>query len=298
MKIMITGASGQLGRALQELLANESNVTIVATSTKGSERNTEFPILPLDITKEQSVMSFIMGQKPDVIMNCAAYTKVDLCETNEEEAARINGDGPRYLARAAKQVDAKLIHISTDYVFDGKAKEPYIETAPTNPVSAYGRTKLLGEQAVMEEWDKVFIVRTAWLYGDGKNFVKTMLALAENHKELTVVCDQHGTPTSAFELAKMIWYLANTEQYGIYHGTCEGSTTWYEFAKEIFKVFGKEVQVHPVTSKEYNAAANRPLYSVLENHKLNTETNYRMKEWKQALSDYKRMALGQRRKVI
>lgn len=286
MKVMITGANGQLGRALHELLASEPKVRLIATGSRVSAKEAPFPIYALDISDEQAVSSFVREQCPDVIINCAAYTKVDLCESNEAEALKINGDGPRYLARAAKEVDAKLIHVSTDYVFDGKSKKPYIETDETNPVSAYGRTKLAGEQAVMEEWDKVFIVRTAWLYGDGKNFVKTMLSLADTHKELRVVNDQYGTPTTAVELAKMLWYLAKTEQYGIYHGTCEGSTTWYEFAKEIFRVFDKQIVVHPVTSKEYNAKADRPEFSVLENHKLNTETDYRMKDWKEALLDY------------
>lgn len=286
MKVMITGANGQLGRALYELLASESKVTLILTGSASSAKEAPFPIYPLDITDREVVSSFVREQNPDVIINCAAYTKVDLCESNEAEALKINGDGPRYLARSAKEVDAKLIHVSTDYVFDGKAKKPYIETDKTNPVSAYGRTKLAGEQAVMEEWDKVFIVRTAWLYGDGKNFVKTMLSLADTHKELRVVNDQYGTPTTTVELANMLWYLAKTEQYGIYHGTCEGSTTWYEFAKEIFRVFHKQVIVHPVTSEEYNATADRPEYSVLDNHKLNTETDYRMKDWKEALLDY------------
>lgn len=286
MKVMTTGANGQLGRAVHELLAEEKDVTLVSTANTASVKEAPFIVKPLDITDEQAVLSFVEQEKPDAIINCAAYTKVDLCETNEEQAAKINGAGPGYLAKAAKAVDAKLIHVSTDYVFDGKARKPYVETDPTNPVSAYGRTKLAGEKAVMENYDKVFIVRTAWLYGDGKNFVKTMLALSDTHKELRVVNDQYGTPTSAWELAKMLWYLAGTKRYGIYHGTCEGSTSWYEFAKEIFRVFGKQVIVHPVTSEEYNAKAARPGYSVLENQKLNTETEYRMKDWKEAFSDY------------
>lgn len=286
MKVMLTGANGQLGRALQELLQQEPKVTVFATASKTSALEAPFPVTVLDITDQEAVRAVVLEESPDIIINCAAYTKVDQCETDEENAAKVNEDGPRYLARAAKLVDAKLVQVSTDYVFDGKSEKPYVETDETNPVSAYGRTKLAGEKAVMEEWDKVFIVRTAWLYGDGKNFVKTMLNLAKTHKELSVVMDQHGTPTTAMELAKMIWFIAQTSRYGIYHGTCEGSTTWYEFAKEIFKVFGKTVLVHPVTSKEYNAAANRPEYSVLCNCKLNKETDYRMKEWKEALQDY------------
>lgn len=284
MRVMTTGANGQLGRALYAILKEKPEVTLISTGSVGNE--TIFPIQPLDITDKKTVMDFVLEKKPDVIINCAAYTKVDLCETEEEKAARINTLGPANLAKAAKAVNAKLVQVSTDYVFDGTAASPYQEMDETNPVSAYGRTKLAGEKAVQEEWDKVFIIRTAWLYGDGNNFVKTMLQLAKTHSELRVVTDQFGTPTTAVELAKMIWYLIQTERYGIYHGTCEGSTSWYEFAKEIFRVFGKEVTVHPVTTLEYNAKANRPGYSVLENQKLNSETEYRMKEWKEALYDY------------
>lgn len=286
MKVMLTGANGQLGRALKELLEPMNEVTLLVTGSVTSAGKASYPMRALDITEEKEVLDFVKTEKPDVIINCAAYTKVDLCEEKEAEAFLVNADGPRYLAKAANEVDAKLVQVSTDYVFDGTATKPYVESDETNPVSAYGRTKLAGEQAVLEEWNKVFIVRTAWLYGDGKNFVQTMLSLASTHSELRVVMDQYGTPTTAAELAKMIWYLVQTERYGIYHGTCEGSTSWYEFAKEIFRVFGKEVTVHPVTSEEYNAKAARPGYSVLENHKLNTETEYRMKDWKDALSDY------------
>lgn len=284
MRVMTTGANGQLGRALYAILKDKPEVTLISTGSVANE--TIFPIEPLDITDEKMVMSFVQEKKPDVIINCAAYTEVDSCETEEEKAARINALGPANLAKASKAVDAKLVQISTDYVFDGTATSPYQEMDETSPVSAYGRTKLAGEKAVQEEWDKVFIIRTAWLYGDGNNFVKTMLQLAKTHSELRVVNDQFGTPTTAVELAKMIWYLVQTERYGIYHGTCEGSTSWYEFAKEIFRVFGKDVTVHPVSTKEYNAKANRPGYSVLENHKLNSETDYRMKEWKEAFYDY------------
>lgn len=285
MKVLTTGANGQLGRAIYEILKKE-DVILVSTDYVVPEMETLFPIQSLNITDENAVMELIQKEKPDIIINCAAHTQVDLCEIEEEKAYRINAVGPLNLAKAAKSVDAKLVQVSTDYVFEGNGQKPYVETDQTNPVSAYGRTKLAGEQEVQKEWNKVFIVRTAWLYGDGKNFVRTMLNLAENYKELRVVNDQYGTPTTAFELAKMIWFIAQTERYGIYHATCEGSTSWYEFAKEIFKVFGKDVAVHPVTTAEYNAKAARPAYSVLENHKLNTETEYRMKDWQAALDDY------------
>lgn len=285
MKVLTTGANGQLGRAIYEILKKE-DVILVSTDYVVPEMETLFPIQSLNITDENAVMELIQKEKPDIIINCAAHTQVDLCEIEEEKAYQINAVGPLNLAKAAKSVDAKLVQVSTDYVFEGNGQKPYVETDQTNPVSAYGRTKLAGEQEVQKEWNKVFIVRTAWLYGDGKNFVRTMLNLAENYKELRVVNDQYGTPTTAFELAKMIWFIVQTERYGIYHATCEGSTSWYEFAKEIFKVFGKDVAVHPVTTAEYNAKAARPAYSVLENHKLNTETEYRMKDWQAALDDY------------
>ena len=274
-KILITGCNGQLGRALNQLLAGQ-NIEIINTDVD-----------TLDICDREQVLHLVKAQKPDTIINCAAHTAVDKCETDKENAHRINALGPENLAMAAKEVDAQIIQISTDYVFDGSGKEPYVEDDKPCPQSVYGSTKLAGEQAVMAATDKYYIVRTAWLYGDGSNFVKTMLRLAEKQDKITVVNDQFGSPTSALELGRMLLHIADTKDYGIYHGTCEGFTNWYEFAVEIFRLAGKTVNVVPVTTEEYPASvAKRPAYSVLENQKLNNQGSYRMKDWKAALEEY------------
>lgn len=275
MRILITGAKGQLGLALNEQLKDKKDIIL---------KNTD--VNSLDICNYEQVKDRITEFLPEVIVNCAAYTAVDLCETDQENAYQINAIGPKNLAMVAEQVGAKFFQISTDYVFDGNTNKPYVETDQTNPQSVYGTTKLEGEKETMKYCHKYFIIRTAWLYGEGKNFVKTMLHLAKTKDFLTVVDDQHGTPTSASELARMILYLMDTEQYGIYHGTCEGETTWYEFAKEIFNQAGITIKVNPVTTAEYKTVAKRPAYSVLENKKLKEETGFQMKNWKDALKEY------------
>lgn len=274
-KILITGCNGQLGRALNQLLTGQDTEII----------NTD--VDTLDICDREQVLHLVKAEKPDTIINCAAHTAVDKCETDKENAQRINALGPENLAMAAKEVDAQIIQISTDYVFDGTAQKPYVESDIPCPQSVYGSTKLAGEQAVMAATDKYYIVRTAWLYGEGNNFVKTMLRLAEERDTITVVKDQFGSPTSALELGRMLLHIADTGDYGIYHGTCEGYTSWYEFAVKIFRLAGKAVNVIPVTTEEYPAAvAKRPAYSVLENQKLNQQGSYRMKDWETALEEY------------
>lgn len=276
-KVLITGGNGQLGRSLCSIL-KDVDTEVIATDTD-----------TLDIRDFKQTEEFVLKYKPDTIINCAAHTNVDKCETDAENAKRINEDGARNLAIAAGKTGAQIVQVSTDYVFDGNAKKPYTEDDRTNPQSVYGRTKLAGEKAVIENCDKYFIVRTAWLYGDGNNFVKTMLKLADKTDCITVVNDQYGTPTSSLELARMILYIIPSGQYGIYHGTCEGGTNWYEFACEIMKQAGKDVKVMPVTTEEYmknKKAATRPAYSVLENKKLNSMGTYRMKEWRKALAEY------------
>jgi dTDP-4-dehydrorhamnose reductase len=211
---------------------------------------------------------------------------VDLCETQEEAAYAMNSLGPKYLAEAAKKADAVFVQVSTDYVFSGKKEGAYLEDDETDPQSVYGKTKLAGEEFTKAAGGRYFIVRTAWLYGEGKNFVRTMLNLAKDHNRLTVVNDQTGTPTSTDELARAILFLADRKEYGIYHATCEGSVTWYGFAKKIFEYAGKEIEVVPVTSEEYKTAAERPKNSVLENRKLNALSGFRMKDWQSALKEY------------
>ena len=283
-KILVTGCNGQLGRAIRKEYENEQ-ITFINTDVIEAEG-----IIALDITDIDQVMRLIKSEKPDVIINCAAHTNVDACEKQCDLAYKINAIGPRNLSIAASEVNAKMIHVSTDYVFEGNGQKPYTEFDMPNPVSAYGKTKLEGERFVQQFADRYFILRTAWLYGDGKNFVKTMLRLAETHDEVSVVCDQLGTPTSAVELAKMIHYLEGTDNYGLFHATCEGDTNWAVFAEEIFKLAGKNVKVNHVTSEQYAqmnpASANRPAYSILDNYMLRLTSEYKMADWKDALQAY------------
>lgn len=273
-KLLITGCSGQLGRALNRVYEGEQ-VQII---------NTDVP--ELDITNLDAVMRFVREQKPDVIMNCAAMTAVDLCESQYEKAFQINAVGPRNLSIAARETGAKLFQVSTDYVFSGNAAEPYVETDRPDPQSVYGSTKLAGEQFVRDFADRYFIIRTAWLYGEGKNFAATMLRLAESNDTVRVVRDQYGTPTSALELAKMMHVLEPTENYGIFHGTCEGQCSWADFAAEIFRQAGKNTNVEYITTAEYPTPAKRPAYSVLENQMLHLTTDFKMQQWQDALSVY------------
>lgn len=279
-KILITGANGQLGRSLLSIL-EDTDIEVIPTDAD-----------TLDICDYNQVQEFVLLHKPDTIINCAAHTAVDKCETDIKNAERINATGAKNLAVAAGKADAQIVQVSTDYVFDGSANKPYTEKDQTNPQNVYGRTKLAGEEAVIENCNRHFIVRTAWLYGEGNNFVRTMLKLADERDSIKVVNDQYGTPTSSLELARMILYIIPSGQYGIYHATCEGETNWYEFACEIMKQAGKNVKVIPVTTNEYQTnekAARRPAYSVLENQKLNSMGKYRMKDWKEALTEYMHM---------
>lgn len=289
-KILVTGCNGQLGRAIRKEYA-ASDVEFINTDVVEGEG-----VVSLDITDVDAVLKLVRAEKPDVIINCAAHTNVDKCEEQWNLAYKINAIGPRNLSIAATEADAKMIHVSTDYVFEGNGTRPYTEFDAPNPVSAYGKTKLEGENFVKEFAKKHFILRTAWLYGDGKNFVKTMLALAENHDELNVVCDQVGTPTSAVELAKMIHYLESTENYGTFHATCEGDTNWADFAEAIFKRAGKNVKVNHVTSKQYKemnpASANRPAYSILEDYMIKLTSDFVMADWQDALDVYMKELLG------
>lgn len=283
-KILVTGCNGQLGRAIRKEYAG-SDVEFVNTDVTEGEG-----VKALDITDVDAVLKMVEETKPEVIINCAAHTNVDACETQWDLAYKINAIGPRNLSIAASKAGAKMIHVSTDYVFEGNGTRPYTEFDEPNPVSAYGKTKLEGENFVKAFADKYFILRTAWLYGEGKNFVKTMLRLAETHGEVSVVSDQLGSPTSAVELAKMIHYLEPTENYGVFHATCEGDTNWAEFAEAIFKRAGKNTKVNHVTSEQYAkmnpASANRPAYSILDNYMLRLTSDFRMADWQDALDVY------------
>ena len=283
-KILVTGCNGQLGRAIRKEYA-DSNVEFINTDVTEGDG-----VKALDITDVNAVLKMVEETKPEVIINCAAHTNVDACETQWDLAYKINAIGPRNLSIAASKAGAKMIHVSTDYVFEGNGTRPYTEFDEPNPVSAYGKTKLEGENFVKAFADKYFILRTAWLYGEGKNFVKTMLRLAETHDEVSVVSDQLGSPTSAVVLAKMIHYLEPTENYGVFHATCEGDTNWAEFAEAIFKRAGKNTKVNHVTSEQYAkmnpASANRPAYSILDNYMLRLTSDFKMADWQDALDVY------------
>ena len=274
-KVIVTGADGQLGRAINLQYAGSGEYELINTD-----------VGDLDITDIDKVMKFVREIRPYAIINCAAYTAVDACEKEEDRAFRINAIGPRNLSIAATETGAKLMHVSTDYVFDGNGTRPYVETDPTGPQGAYGRTKLAGENFVREFGDRHYIVRTAWLYGDGKNFVKTMLRLAETHDQVRVVMDQVGSPTSADELARAIAYLLPTENYGLFHGTCEGDCSWAQFTEEIFRLAGKNTKVEAITSEEYGAAAKRPAYSILENYMFKMTTDFMFADWHDAIAEY------------
>lgn len=282
-KILVTGCNGQLGRAIRQVYGQ--TVEFILTDVVDGD-----DIVSLDIMNLEQVLAFVCEKKPDVIINCAAATNVDGCENDVDFAYKLNAIGPRNLAIAAAKVGAKLVHVSTDYVFAGNAEAPINEFATPGPISAYGRTKYEGEKFVQQFSDRFFIVRTAWLYGDGKNFVKTMLRLAGNHDEVSVVCDQLGSPTSAIELARMIQHIEPTENYGIFHGTCEGDTNWADFTEEIFRLKGVSCKVNHVTSKQYKemnpASADRPHYSILDNYMLRLTSDYRMADWKDAIKEY------------
>lgn len=281
MKILVTGCNGQLGRAVNEQYAGNENVELINTDVD-----------QLDITNVDDVLKMVRGVKPDVILNCAAHTNVNLCESQQDLAYRINAIGPRNLSIAAADVDAKMVQVSTDYVFAGDGNRPYTEFDPTDPQSMYGATKLAGEQFVQQFAKRYFIIRTAWLYGDGKNFVKTMLQLSENNDNVRVVGDQLGTPTSAAELARMIKYLIPTDNYGIFHGTCEGVCSWADFTKEIFRLAGKKTEVEYITTDEFPTPAKRPAYSVLENYMLKLTTDYSFAQWEDAIAEYMKWLLG------
>lgn len=274
MKILITGSNGMLGHDLREVLKDNHDLVLTTSKT-------------LDITDKKQVMDFIGDSKPDIVINSAAYTDVDGCEENRDLAYAVNGEGVRNLALACREVDCALLHVSTDYVFDGTARDPIAEDGEIGPISVYGKSKLEGEKAILEILDKYFIVRTAWLYGiNGRNFPKTMLELAENHSEITVVYDEVGTPTYTPDLAYGISQLIETDKYGIYHLTNSGYCSWCEFSRLIFEIAEKDVKVIPVTASEFARPAPRPSYSVLENKNWIDNGFKPLRDYKEAIKEY------------
>lgn len=286
-KILVTGCNGQLGREINRIYADSSEYEIFNTDVFRPQ------VTELDITSVDRVLELVRQVQPYAIINCAAHTGVDACETDRENAYRINAVGPRNLSIAATEVGAKLIHISTDYVFGGNGTKPYIEFDAPNPQGMYGATKLAGEKFVQQFAKDYFIIRTAWLYGDGKNFVKTMLRLSETNSEVRVVGDQFGTPTSTVELAKAISVLLPTENYGLFHGTCEGACSWADFASEIFRLAGKDTKVNYITTAEYPTPVVRPAYSVLENYMFRLTTDFQFAQWQDAAAAYVKELLQQ-----
>lgn len=275
MKVIVTGAKGQLGTDLVHLLADRGY------EVYGYRRE------ELDITNFDQVKQVISKVNPDIVIHAAAYTKVDLAESEPDQAFLINAYGTRNVVVASEAVGAKLVYISTDYVFDGTANVPYSEFALTNPLSVYGKSKLAGERYVRDLHSKFFIVRTSWVYGwHGNNFVKTMLKLAQERDELMVVHDQIGCPTYTVDLASCILELIQTEKYGIYHVSNSGNCSWYEFAKAIFEEAGIEVKVNPCTSKDFPRPAPRPAYSVFEHMALRLNGFKEMPNWRDSLKSF------------
>ena len=274
MKILITGSNGMLGHDLIEVLKDNHELLLTTSKT-------------LDITDGDSVMDFIVKSNPDIVINSAAYTDVDGCESNPDLAYNVNGEGVKNLALACREVDCPLVHISTDYVFNGQNDRPWVEDDEIGPISIYGKSKLKGEEHIKEILEKYFIVRTAWLYGvNGRNFPTTMLELAQNHSEITVVYDEVGTPTYTPDLAKGISKLIETDYYGTYHLTNSGNCSWCEFARYIFEVADVDVNVIPVTASEFARPAPRPSYSVLENRNWVENGFEPLRNYKDAIKEY------------
>lgn len=276
MKVLVTGAKGQLGTDLVSLL-KEKQYEVFGYSRE-----------QLDIINFEQVEKEIETIRPDIIIHSAAHTKVDLAESEPDQAYLINGYGTRNVAVCAEKVGAKLIYVSTDYVYDGTATEPVNEFTPTNPLGVYGKSKLAGEQFVRELHSKFFIVRTSWVYGHhGNNFVKTMVKLATSGKSLKVVHDQVGCPTFTVDLANTIIDLMVTEKYGTYHVSNSGHCSWYEFAKAIFEEAGlQNVDIAPCTTDEFPRPAPRPAYSVFDHMALRLNGFKEMRHWREALHEY------------
>jgi len=277
MKILITGGKGQLGRDLEKVLSRAGKYELTCLGHDA-----------LDITKPDNVQQAVLSVRPEVIIHAAANTNVDQCERNEDSACLVNALGTRNVTVAAVKIGAKLVYISTDYVFNGKAGRPYTEFDVPDPINIYGKSKLAGERYVASLSNKYFIVRTSWLYGYyGKNFVKTMLNLAQEKNEVSVVNDQVGSPTYTKDLAHFIEELVQTELYGIYHVTNSGFCSWFDFARAIFRMAGlNQIKVAPISTPELNLPAPRPAYSVLDNYCIRIEGMSALQPWKDALQEF------------
>lgn len=277
MKILITGANGQLGTELHEILEREFPGQTLYTDVQ-----------ELDLTNAKAVDSYVANNEITHIVNCAAYTAVDRAEEEKMLCAAVNTDAVKNLAMAADANGAKIIHISTDYVFDGTNHRPYRESDKVNPISQYGTTKRKGETLLLALAPQAIIIRTAWLYSaHGNNFVKTMLRLTDSQPEIKVVCDQIGTPTFARDLARAVVKVLQSHQWvpGIYHFTDEGAASWYDFAKAIFRIAGKDVKVTPIPTEDYPTPASRPSYSILDRTRIKATYGIEIPHWEEALAD-------------
>ena len=280
MNILITGSNGQLGSEIKDLVTNYKNF------------NFFFMDLPeLNICKSEELNTFIVDQNINAVINCAAYTAVDKAEKDEHTAQKVNSEGVLNLVNALKKVNGKLIHISTDYVFDGNHSQPYKESDPVSPVGVYGETKRAGELAVLNSSIDALVIRTSWMYSVyGNNFLKTMLKLGHDKDELGVIFDQVGTPTNASDLAKTCLDIlayskeANINSKGkIYHYSNEGVTSWYDFAKAIMELGSIDCKIRPIETKDYPTPAKRPHYSVLNKSKIKTDFNIQIPNWRDSL---------------
>ena len=274
LKVWIVGSEGQIGEAINEML---NPLEIEALNTDKNE---------LDITQTDEVLRFGEINRPDVIINCAALTDVELCEKEPEHAFRVNALGARNLSIVARKTGAKMVQLSTDDVFDGFGKRPYTEFDDTNPITVYGKSKLAGEKYVKEFTHKHFIIRSNLVYGTGNNFVNRVLASADEGQALSVAEDQYGSPTSARDLARIILYLIRTNEYGTYHATCKGVCSRYEFAKEVLRLSGKKEQLNPVPTPQSDLSSARPAYAVLDNFILRIIDVYDMPDWKESLAEF------------
>ena len=289
--VLVVGAKGQLGTQLMKFAeCGECALGKLAeVYSNATFRGVDLP--EIDITDVNSVREVLLKDRPQVVINCAAFTNVDGCETNECAAHAVNANGAENLATACKEIDAVFVHVSTDYVFPGNEPGERVESDETSPISAYGRTKLEGEVRAQKAWEKTHIVRTAWLYGlYGKNFVDTMVNLAKTHDELNVVADQFGNPTNAEDLAFELTEIALSNSFGIWHVTGEGSCTWADLAEKAINLNGLNCTVNRVTSEEYKAinpkSADRPHYSSLKNKHLEDTIGNKMRPWEEALKSF------------
>lgn len=277
MKVLVTGSKGQVGRCLQDSAIEYPEIQFVFTDKE-----------ELDITSQSAVNTFFNSHSFDYCINCAAYTAVDLAETNREEAFLINAEAVRNLAEACLETDCVLIHISTDFVFEGTKTTPYTEVDIPNPINVYGASKLKGEEYVQQLLKKYFIIRTSWVYSEyGHNFVKTMLRLTTEKDRISVVDDQIGAPTYAGDLVEVFMMIMRTKStmYGLFHYSNEGETSWYEFAKEIFRINKLNIDLIPVSSDSYITTAKRPAYSYLNSKKIKENLGQHLiYNWKFSLS--------------